>query len=248
VNFNDIRILNPNQLVDPNLKDESGFNTDLGIRGKFSKFLNFDLSFFYLRYNKRIGNIQIQRPDPENPVINQLITLKTNIGDARVLGFESLIELDIWQIFAKGDGAKGLVLFSNISILDGRYLESENSFASGKKLEFVPPFTVKSGLTFYFKNLRANYQFSYVSKHYSDATNSELSPIATVGAIPAYFIMDLSMSYKFKWFTLQAGINNLSDQRYFTRRATSYPGPGIIPADGRGFYIGLRTELNLKKK
>jgi Fe(3+) dicitrate transport protein len=248
VNFNDIRILNPNQLVDQNLKDESGFNADLGIRGKFSKFLNFDLSLFYLRYNQRIGNIQIQRPDPENPVINQLLTLKTNIGDARVFGFESLIEFDIWQLFAEVDRTRGLVIFSNVSVLDGRYLESENSFASGKKLEFVAPVTIKSGLSFYFKNLNASYQFSFVSKHYSDATNSELSPIATVGAIPAYLIMDLSLSYKFRWFTLQGGINNLSDQRYFTRRATSYPGPGIIPADGRGFYIGLRTELNLKRK
>ncbi len=33
------------------------------------------------------------------------------------------------------------------------------------------------------------------------------------------------------------GINNLTDERYFTRRAGGYPGPGILPADGRTFYV-----------
>jgi Fe(3+) dicitrate transport protein len=55
--------------------------------------------------------------------------------------------------------------------------------------------------------------------------------------------MDVSASYQFKWFTFQAGIHNLSNESYFTRRATSYPGPGILPADGISFYLTLRFQI-----
>jgi Fe(3+) dicitrate transport protein len=33
---------------------------------------------------------------------------------------------------------------------------------------------------------------------------------------------------------------------YFTRRAESYPGPGIIPSDGRSFYLTAQISLNAK--
>jgi len=246
VNFNDMRIINPNQEVDLNLEDESGFNADLGFRGKWKSFLNFDLSLFYLSYNNRIGNLQVQRPDPENTTILQLITLRSNIGNARVFGFESLVEWDIWQTLCKKPCAHGLIVFANFAWLDGRYLKNENSFAAGKKLELVPTLTLKTGMTLYFKDLRFNYQFSYTSAHYSDATNAEQSPNAVVGIIPAYYVMDASFSYSWRWFKLQAGVNNMLNIHYFTRRAASYPGPGILPGDARSFYIGLRTELSVK--
>ena len=37
--------------------------------------------------------------------------------------------------------------------------------------------------------------------------------------------------------------NNLLDAAYFTRRATGYPGPGIIPSQGRSFYLTLGINL-----
>ena len=96
--------------------------------------------------------------------------------------------------------------------------------------------------------IRANYQFSYIAAHYSDATNSESSANAVVGLIPSYYVMDVSLSYTWKMFRLQAGCNNLLNEMYFTRRAASYPGPGILPADGRSLYVSLRVELAVKKK
>lgn len=41
----------------------------------------------------------------------------------------------------------------------------------------------------------------------------------------------------------KAGINNLTDASYFTRRAGGYPGPGALPADGRTFFISLGAKL-----
>ena len=44
--------------------------------------------------------------------------------------------------------------------------------------------------------------------------------------------MDLTASYTYKQLTFSTSLNNLTNNMYFTRRATGYPGPGIIPAEG----------------
>ena len=65
-----------------------------------------------------------------------------------------------------------------------------------------------------------------------------------VGLIPSYTITDLTASYKFsKNLNLKAGINNLWDLRYFTRRAGGYPGPGAMPADGRTFFLSISAKF-----
>jgi Fe(3+) dicitrate transport protein len=55
--FSDITPPAVTDVIDPNLKDASGYNADLGYRGTFKNYLNFDFSLFYLSYNNRIGNI-----------------------------------------------------------------------------------------------------------------------------------------------------------------------------------------------
>ena len=64
------------------------------------------------------------------------------------------------------------------------------------------------------------------------------------GLIPFYKVTDLTATYKFtKGLNLKAGVNNLFDERYFTRRAGGYPGPGALPADGRTFFISVGAKL-----
>ena len=246
INFNDMRISNPNQEVDPDLKDEYGYNADLGFRGSYKGLFNFNATLFYLGYNRRIGNIQSERPNKDNPLIVEPYTLRTNVGDARVFGAEFFVEADFWKLFSKTKTPFSLNVFTNLSVLDGRYTQTKNSFAQGKQLEFVAPVILRTGIAFGYKSFKFSYQYSFTSRHYSDATNAESVPNAVVGVIPAYGVMDLSASYQWKWFTLQAGLNNLTDEVYFTRRAASYPGPGILPADGLSFYFTLRFDIAVK--
>lgn len=244
INFNDMRISNPNQEVDPNLKDEFGFNADLGFRGSYKGLFNFNATVFYLSYNRKIGNIQSERPNQDNPLIIEPYTLRTNVGNARVLGAEFFVEADFWKLFHHNKKTPfSLNVFTNFSILDGRYTKTENSFAAGKQLEFVAPIILRTGISFGYKTVKVSYQYSYTSQHYSDATNAEWVPNAVVGIIPSYGVMDIAASYQWKWFTLQTGINNLTDAVYFSRRAASYPGPGILPADGLSFYLTLRFKI-----
>jgi Fe(3+) dicitrate transport protein len=52
--------------------------------------------------------------------------------------------------------------------------------------------------------------------------------------------VDLSGRYVFNsMFILSAGVSNLTNTSYSTRRASAYPGPGKIPSDGRRVQVGL---------
>jgi Fe(3+) dicitrate transport protein len=95
-----------------------------------------------------------------------------------------------------------------------------------------------------YKNLKASFQYTHLSDQFSEATNAiDGGVTGVVGIIPAYSIMDVSASYLWKKFSVEASVNNLANQMYFTRRATGYPGPGILPSDGRSFYVTLQVKL-----
>jgi len=239
VNFNDIRVVNPNARVDSTLSDEKGYTIDGGIRGHVNSWMRYDLSLFYLKYNKRIGSVNTKSADNlEN------YRLRKNIGDSRNIGFESLIEGDLLKAISKGTSKYKLSVYTNFALIDARYITSlDPSVRKDNLVEFVPPILFRTGVSFGNKLFDVAYQFSHVGKQYSDATNAERSDRAIDGVVPAYQVMDLSATYRWKLFTLSGSINNLLDEKYFTRRADGYPGPGILPSDNRTFYLTLQVKL-----
>ncbi|GHA63329.1 TonB-dependent receptor [Pontibacter akesuensis] len=236
INFNDMRVVNPNQLVDQNLQDESGYTSDLGVRGNSSGVLNYDVSLFYLAYKDRISSINQVTPN------YQIQRVRTNVGDSYHYGLETFVEADLLKLYYGADHPTSLSAFSNITYVYTTY-ESSESDVDGKNVELAPAVIAKAGLAFKRNNFKLAYQYSYTAEQYTDPANSILEPTAVVGIIPAYWVMDLSGSYTYGRFTLETGINNLTDNRYFTRRATGYPGPGIIPSDARSFYLSLQFKL-----
>jgi Fe(3+) dicitrate transport protein len=80
---------------------------------------------------------------------------------------------------------------------------------------------------------------------FTDANNTVTpSTNGVTGLLDRYGVFDLSSEYKFmKNFNIRAGINNLLSEEYATRRAGGYPGPGIIPGEGRTFYISIGAKL-----
>lgn len=241
INFTDLAVINPNLRVDKNMKDERGFNADLGIRGYlWNQTIRFDGSAFFLRYNNRIGLTHVTDSDPVWG--NRLVTYRTNVGHARILGLETYLETDFRKIFGLDKNGLRWHGFVNVSVLDGRYTSGGSDIA-GNEVENVPPLNFKTGTQLSWANWQFKYQYGITGQHFSDATNSIRVADATRGIIPSYSVMDISMSYTYRMVTIQTGINNLLDQHYFTRRAISYPGPGIIPAPGRSFYLTLGITL-----
>ncbi|MFN8282539.1 MAG: TonB-dependent receptor plug domain-containing protein [Chitinophagales bacterium] len=239
INFTDLRIINPNVKIDPNLQDEKGFNTDLGVRGKKGEQLNYDINFFCLYYNKKIGSIQ-----QVDSNIN-IIRYKTNLSNSRSLGVESFIEVDILKCINEHSNF-GVALFSNFTYTNAIYIKSQNKQIEKKKVEFAPEFVFRGGVGFKYKTFAINWQISTLSKQFTDATNANYASTAVIGTIPKYYVMDVTTSYSYKWFKFSCSINNLSNNKYFTRRAESYPGPGIIPSDGIGVFGTLAFKWHTK--
>ena len=166
-----------------------------------------------------------------------------------IYGLEMLGDWSIKETFFSDLSDFKLNLFSNLALTSSEYTKSDLNNVEGKKVEHIPTVNVRSGFNFGYKNFLASVQYTYLSKQYNDPQNSapfldSTAPGAgIIGELPAYHIMDLSFSYSFKNWKIEAGVNNLLDESYFTRRATGYPGPGIIPADPRTFYTTLQIKL-----
>ncbi len=237
INFNDIRVVNTNARVDPNLKDETGFNTDMGFRGNFGGWLYMDVSVFYLKYNDRIGSVFARDSN------FMTYRLRTNVSDSRNIGTEMLVEGDIIKAITEGRSKYKLSLYTNLSLIDARYVNTSNTAIADKLVENVPPTLFRTGLSFGTPRFNVTWQYSHQSKQYSDATNTETTPTAVDGAIPAFSVMDLSLSYNWRRYAVFTGLNNLADRMYFTRRADGYPGPGIIPSDRRSYYLTLSLKI-----
>ncbi len=223
-------------VVDPDLKDAKGYNMDLGYRGKIGSYLQFDLSTYYLQYNNRIGTIT---PAGAN------YRLVTNVGASTSKGVETYAEFNILRAFVKNPKAD-LSVFASYSYNDARYSGShKDANTKGKKVENAPANIFRGGVSAAYSGIQLTVQVSYVDKTYSDANNTvAVSANAQNGLIPSYTLTDVTASWKFaKNFQCKAGINNLFNEHYFTRRAGGYPGPGALPGDGRTMFLSVGAKF-----
>lgn len=70
-------------VIDPELKDVSGYNLDFGFRGTIENLLCFDIGGFYMYYNNRVGTI-----------MRDNAAFRTNIGTSVSKGVEVFVEID----------------------------------------------------------------------------------------------------------------------------------------------------------
>ncbi len=233
VTFTDIRTVVPNLEIASNIKDEKGFTSDIGVRGQIGDKVSFDASIYGLLYDDKIGEY-----DGEN-----LKKIRDNVGTAITYGFETMFDWNLNKTFFKENTDYAWNVFSNIAVTSSKYLKSDIANVEGNEVEFVPLFNIKTGTGFGYKNFLASLQFTHLSSQFTDATNSTVDSNdnsgGIFGKIPSYYVADFSASYKWKNWKLEAGVNNFTNDSYFTRRATGYPGPGIIPSDRITFYTTL---------
>ncbi|WP_139959734.1 TonB-dependent receptor domain-containing protein [Flavicella sediminum] len=235
VTFSDIRVTSPSFSVADDITDEKGFTSDIGVRGKIGTSFSYDSSVFGLLYDGKIGtNFE-----------DRIGWIRDNIGTAVVYGFETLLDWNIKDTFWENSNYK-LNTFVNIAFTDSEYTKSKFNGVEGKKVEFIPFVNLKTGIGFGYKNFLGSLQYSYLSQQYTDVTNAEYDPhnnSSVKGAIPAYDILDFSVSYVYKNIKLETGINNVLNKSYFTRRATGYPGPGIITSDPATYYLTVQFKI-----
>jgi len=254
--FTDLQAMPSTEQIDPNLKDATGSNNDLGIRGRRGNWLYFDGSLFVLQYNNRIGRITR---------INDLgnaVTVKTNVGNSVSTGIEGILDID-WIKKLKPSGNWGLPIYLSYALTNAKYGDYnitvkntagkyETLNLKGNRVENAPRHILRAGMGFQLKSksnparhVLNQIQWSYVSGCYSDANNT-LIPLSTGvnGYIPDYHIFDwnttLSVNQKVQ---IKFSINNLMNRSYFTRRSGGYPGPGLLPSDERSILCSVNIAL-----
>ena len=238
ITFSDVNIINPSNAVDPALNDENGFTIDIGARGNINNYISYDVGVFGLFYKDRIGFLFTAIPP-----INNLGQLRTNIGDARILGLESVLDVNLKKVFLMGEQLS-LNYFINTSVINSEYTNAITNGILGNRVEFVPEVNLKTGIRFGVKNFSSSLQYTYLSDQFSDAENSFSGDVSgIIGVIPSYHVLDFSAAYSHKFIKVETGINNVLNTNYFTRRASGYPGPGIIPSIPRNWYVTIQVKL-----
>jgi Fe(3+) dicitrate transport protein len=220
--------------IDPNLKDAYGFNSDLGYRTTVKNYLNLDVSLFYLGYNNRIGEVV-----KTDPVTGDEFAYRTNIASSVHKGVESYIEFNLLK-YLNQHAVHGLSIFNSFAYIDAKYTSGE---FKGNRVEASAKIIERVGLIYNGKHFSSTFQVNYVGDAFGDATNIKVSDNPIAGYIPAYTVLDFSATYKINNYAIKCGVNNLADKAYFTRRTDEYPGPGIIPAIGRSFYVDLTAKF-----
>lgn len=239
--FKDIIPANPYERTDPNMRDASGYNLELGWRGTAGGF-KWDVSAFSLQYNDRPGTLTTF-----SDLLDTVILYRTNIGDSRTNGLELFAEYGLrlsehWYAS----------VFTSTSWFDARYLgdslrvsSTENRSIKGNRLESAPQWISRNSLSIRYKVLSVSLLYSYTAESYADPLNT-VQPNATgaVGLVPAYGLLDLNASCRLlDNLTLRLSVNNLTDKQYFTKRPAFYPGPGVWPSDGRSVVLTVQVRL-----
>ena len=226
--------------TDPNLKDAFGYNAEIGVSGTVKDRLSFDVSYFQLQYNNRIGSLILSDGNGQNYVY------KTNAGNTLTNGIEVYAELKTFKTIKNR-----ISIFTATSYFEGYYqkgnvvINGENKSIEGNRLETLPRWISRNGVRFQHKSLSGTVQYSYVADSFSDAMNTVIpSPDGAKGLVPAYSIVDLNFSLKFSNnYSLRLGINNLTNEQYFTKRPTGYPGVGVWASDGRSIVATFSFKL-----
>ena len=256
----------PNDLVavDPTMRAARGITSDVGVRGRaLGGRLTYDLSGFHLVYDDRIGTLN--RAALGSDSLRFPAGLRTNVGRSLHRGLEMFAELDATSYLAGLVGREAprpaaggrTSIFTSAGRTVATYTRGP---ARGRQVEYSPDWVVRTGLTHRQldtrgERWRGTVQASHVSDVYSDASNTARQADGLQGVIPAYAVWDASWSVRLPGtygmqgdgLRLELHVNNLFDRRYFTRRASGYPGPGIIPAEPRTLMAGVRLETGTRR-
>ncbi len=220
-------------VVDPDLKDMTGWVAEYRYKGTLGRAVSFDVGGFYIKYNDRLGTVTTQTPT--GPTF-----FYTNISNSRNVGAELFVEADLLALATGATGRQQLFVFASMAPISARYMQGP---VTGNRVEFSSSFIGRWGGTYKMGGFSGTLQYSRTGDQYTDANNTVLLPDSSQGYIPEQKVMDLTANYGFNQnYILTLGINNVLDNRYFTRRASAYPGPGLIGADGRTVHVGVTVK------
>lgn len=238
--FKDIIPASTYEVVDKNLEDAYGYNLEAGYRGTHKAF-RWDISAFQLQYNNRLGSLS--ETDPND---GSFYIYRTNIGNSVTRGAEAFFEHTF-----NATRTVGVTVFTSTALFDARYHDAvvrsgeSNVDVSGNKVEGVPDWISRNGITIRFREASLSLLYSFTGESYADALNTrEPSATGSVGLVPSYSILDINTSVRISnQVMVRVNLNNVTNERYFTKRPSFYPGPGIWSSDGRSVSVSIGVKI-----
>ncbi|MBA4146433.1 MAG: TonB-dependent receptor [Cytophaga sp.] len=241
--FKDIIPSSLYERVDKNLKDAYGYNLEAGFRGTSygtSGVFRWDVTAFQLQYNHRLGS------QASRDANNVFILYRTNIGDSKTNGAEIFLEYSLPL-----NQKISVSVFTSTALMKSRYENArvrageQTVDVSGNKVESVPGVITRNGVTLKAGIASVSVLYSYTGETFADPLNT-VTPSATgaVGRVPAYGLLDINASLRVSnAVRIRFNINNATNEHYFTKRPTFYPGPGVWPSDGRSFTASIGFKI-----
>ena len=220
----------PGTFVNGDLKEGDSLQFDFGFRGRPLPYLTFDVSAFYFTFDDQVGTITV--PDPNGPGTLSSIG---NVGDARHMGIEAALELDVLSLMNGGEASPygTLSLYGNVTFLDAEFTSGPNE---GFTPTYAPDYQLKTGAIYRYKGkVKVGLIGTTVGESYADANNT------FDRFIPSYSTWDLTAEVKVcgDRVGLIAGINNLFDEDFWSEIRDE----GIAPAAERNYYGGVKVEF-----
>src|SRR4029453_11854523 len=166
----------PSSVVNGNLKEGNSLQFEYGVRGKPFPYLNFDVSGFYFTFDDQVGEV----------ILPNGFTSTQNVGDARYIGFEAAVELDVLSLINGGAPSPygNLLLYGNVTLLDAEFTSGPNN---GNTPAYAPDYQIKTGGIYRYKKIeKVGLLGTVVADEFGDANN----PFER--AIPAYNVWDLT--------------------------------------------------------
>lgn len=179
-------------------------------------------------FNMRFDN-QIQQVAGVTPVTFR------NIGETKHDGIETAID----YTFDKAGVLAGLNVYANYTYVKA---VQESGSTAGKDVPFYSRNTDTIGARYLVGQWGFNLSSTHQSRQFSDNANTVAeSASGNVGEIPGFRVWNAQVSWKMpylKGFDVLAGVNNLSDKRYYTRNVDSNAGrmvgaPRTVYVQGR---------------
>ena len=228
--------------TDPDLRDSRGYTVEGGARGTW-RGLNYDVGGYAMRVGNRFGTVIRTDPATGQPYI-----FKTNLGTTLTRGLELRADAPLAPPGTLGSVA--LRAFTAAALVDATYrggsvadggVTGTNRSVRGNKVEGVPDFIGRGGVTAAGPRWTATLLTSHTAASFADPLNTVApTPNGARGRVPAYTVLDLDGGVAVtSWLRVGAGVSNLGDAHYFTKRPTFYPGPGVWPSDGRTARISV---------
>ncbi len=219
-------------IPNPNLKAEYAYNFELGIAKVFGEALKIDLTGFYTTLEnamvRRDYTLNGQSQIDYNGMLSQVQAIQ-NAATANVIGLQAGLELKI---------AKGLSFSSQFNLQDG-----EEELDNGEKSpsRHAAPWFGISRLTLVTSGLNMQFYAQYSGEVSYEKLSEEGRATDYIYAIdmngkpysPSWYTFNFKALYPIsERFTLTAGVENLTDQRY-------RPYSSGIVAPGRNLILAL---------